>query len=537
MSISGAVLICVTILVRTAAINRLPCRTWTALWVIVLIRLLVPVSIPSEYSVFCLLADAGISDSFRHPAQERQSGDADGKLADTVEQNARSAAVKDAGSHTPEKNRKADSRRELLPEDLPEILWAAGFLVCAMTFGVLYLSCRRRFAESLPVEHEFAAAWLREHKIRRPIQIRRSGRVNVPLTYGICRPVILMPGHTDWKNERHLAYIFAHEYVHIRRFYMLTKILLAAAVSVHWFNPLVWIFYILFNRDLELSCDETVIHTMADSSRSEYAQLLISMEEQKVLHAPLCSSFCKNQAEERIIAIMKIKKISIKTGILAAVLVAGMTTLFATSATASGESHGESIPSLVAGKGTEKRNDSDTEKKTEAGAGTRADSLSGTTEEKKENPDESVSAPVLKKYGGSDTPARTQDQTDTSKAMALRIYEDEKFKDYKKYGLSYDEKTGYLMYKGQKVGYFKDEWGPQTYTMYSDEGGDTGIIVLRDKDYKITGLEETSIPFIFDEPREDIVLSETDREGSPDIQGACVFEGNAGPVSVKSGNK
>ncbi len=93
------------------------------------------------------------------------------------------------------------------------------------------------------------------------------------------------------------------------------------------------------------------------------------------------------------------------------------------------------------------------------------------------------------------------------------------------------------MYKGQKVGYFKDEWGPQTYTMYSDEGGDTGIIVLRDKDYKITGLEETSIPFIFDEPREDIVLSETDREGSPDIQGACVFEGNAGPVSVKSGNK
>ena len=64
-----------------------------------------------------------------------------------------------------------------------------------------------------------------------------------------------MPKNTEWKNIYQLRYVLEHEYVHIRRLDMLTKLIMIAAVCIHWFNPLVWVMYILFNRDLELSCE------------------------------------------------------------------------------------------------------------------------------------------------------------------------------------------------------------------------------------------------------------------------------------------
>ena len=123
-----------------------------------------------------------------------------------------------------------------------------------------------------------------------------------------------------------------HEYVHIRRLDMLTKLIMIAAVCIHWFNPLVWVMYILFNRDLELSCDETVVRRFGMDIKSVYATALISMEEKKSGLTPLCNSFSKNAIEERIRAIMKIKKTSKFAVIISAVLVICVTGGFATSA-------------------------------------------------------------------------------------------------------------------------------------------------------------------------------------------------------------
>ena len=69
-----------------------------------------------------------------------------------------------------------------------------------------------------------------------------------------------------------------HEFVHIQRFDVLSKLLLIAAVCVHWFNPLVWVMYVLANRDLELSCDETVLRRFGGDVRAAYARVLIRME-------------------------------------------------------------------------------------------------------------------------------------------------------------------------------------------------------------------------------------------------------------------
>ena len=83
-----------------------------------------------------------------------------------------------------------------------------------------------------------------------------------------------------------LRYVLEHEFVHIRRFDALWKLLLLAAACAHWFNPLVWVMYVLANRDLELSCDETVVRRFG-GARASYARVLIGMEAEKSGFAPL----------------------------------------------------------------------------------------------------------------------------------------------------------------------------------------------------------------------------------------------------------
>lgn len=67
--------------------------------------------------------------------------------------------------------------------------------------------------------------------------------------------------------------------------------------------------YVLANRDIELSCDEAVIRLFGESTRSSYAMAIIQMAEVKSGITPLCSNFSKNAIEERIVAIMKFKKV------------------------------------------------------------------------------------------------------------------------------------------------------------------------------------------------------------------------------------
>ena len=142
--------------------------------------------------------------------------------------------------------------------------------------------------------------------MKRPILVRQSDRISAPLTYGIFRPVILMPKKMDWKNEKQLQYVLSHEYVHIYRYDTVTKLIVTLALCIHWFNPFVWMMYIFFNRDIELACDESVVRQFGEKSKSAYSLMLINMEATKSGLLPFCNNFSKNAIEERITAVMKI---------------------------------------------------------------------------------------------------------------------------------------------------------------------------------------------------------------------------------------
>lgn len=314
MSFAGGVMILAVIVIRALVINLLPKKTFGALWGIGVVRLLIPFSVPSMFSVYSLLGDnAFVIDAARDTqAIGMQQNEAVGQMAAIVHGN--SNAINTISIWT--------------------VIWAVGVLVCAMFFAVSYWKCRQEFQTSLPVDNDFIRNWLNIHKQRRMISIRQSSRFSAPLTYGIFRPVILMPTSTKWENTKSLQYVLTHEYVHIRRFDGIRKLVFIVVLCVHWFNPLVWAMYILANRDIELSCDEAVVRLFGENTKAVYARALISMEETRSGLTPLCNNFSKTAIEERITAIMKIKKTTIFSFVLAGFIVAGTTTAFATSANA-----------------------------------------------------------------------------------------------------------------------------------------------------------------------------------------------------------
>ena len=313
MSVAGGVLILFIVVIRALAIHRLPKTTFLALWMIAALRLLLPFSIPLPFNIHIGL------DVFSDVVQELPSGN----IASTLPGD--SPPSYDIGTAVPSPATEHISTFE--------ILWLVGVLLLALYFSISYLRSMRKFRMSVPDNTPYIREWLNAHQIVRPIEVRSSDLISSPLTYGILHPVILLPKKLDRNDQAALKYVLTHEYVHIRRFDAITKILFAAVLCIHWFNPLVWGMYVLANRDTELSCDAWVIRMTGVKNRSSYALMLIKMEERRNGMSALWNHFGKNAISERIEAIMKFKKTSIWACILALALIAGATTAFAAART------------------------------------------------------------------------------------------------------------------------------------------------------------------------------------------------------------
>jgi beta-lactamase regulating signal transducer with metallopeptidase domain len=311
MSLSTSVFILAIVIIRALALHRLPKRTFLALWAVALCRLLIPFSVPSRFSIYTL---ANMLETHFSAVNATVTGMAPINIGTTAGTTNTSLAEAASVSISPFM-----------------VVWLIGLSACALFFLIMHLWWRREYKTALPVDNKFVRVWQQDHPTRRKVEIRQSDRIATPLTYGIFRPVILLPKATDWTQETRLRYILTHEFVHIRRFDTLMKLLLVAAVCVHWFNPLVWVMYVLANRDIELSCDEAVVRTFGETMKSAYALTLIGLEEKKSRITPLVNNFSKNAIEERIVSIMKMKKVSLPVIVVSVVLVAGVTIGFATS--------------------------------------------------------------------------------------------------------------------------------------------------------------------------------------------------------------
>ncbi len=403
--IGGCVLILAVLLIRQIFGGRLPRRALLVLWEIAILRLLIPVALPTQISVYNLdvigagkqiLAQSGVdfdeikinsgevqlkSDKIPPESDENQlnpgtaspesgenqlnpneippeSGKAQLNPAEPQhsytpksgeapvkpnESPVKSGENQPAYSENPPDSSKVPLKpsEDLSPNPdkipLKKILTAVyltGDVLMALAFTLTRAVCGLKFRRRTPYScPEFEEAKADFH-LRRPVTLCRLPGSSSPLTYGILRPVVLLP-------ERHftpeqLKFILTHELTHVRCFDGLRKILSSAALVLHWYNPLVWLMYGLYNRDIELACDEAVVRRLGIERKADYAMTIIAMKSSSNAYDYGYSSFSKISgkyaAEERIGFIMKIKKKTTAALILACIVVSTVAGAFATSA-------------------------------------------------------------------------------------------------------------------------------------------------------------------------------------------------------------
>ena len=155
--------------------------------------------------------------------------------------------------------------------------------------------------------------WISTQRLRRKVReaVRLQGNIYEtehiasPFVLGVLRPRIYLPYHMDSRDQEQ---VIAHEQAHLRRGDHVWKPLGFLLLTIHWFNPLLWLSYVLLCRDIELACDEKVIKNLSCGQRADYMQALVtcSVNRRRIAACPL--AFGEIGVKERVRSVMHYKK-------------------------------------------------------------------------------------------------------------------------------------------------------------------------------------------------------------------------------------
>ena len=192
-----------------------------------------------------------------------------------------------SGSFTPAPGASANPLQIWIP--VLAGIWLFGIAALFLYSAVSYWRLRRKVCEAVILRGN----------------IYQSEKVCSPFVLGIIRPKIYLPYHMD---SREMDHVIAHEQTHIRRKDHWWKPLGFLLLTTHWFNPLMWLSYILLCRDIELACDEKVIRKMSNEQRADYTQALVacSVDRRLITACPL--AFGEIGVKERVKSVMNYKK-------------------------------------------------------------------------------------------------------------------------------------------------------------------------------------------------------------------------------------
>ena len=192
-----------------------------------------------------------------------------------------------SGSFTPAPGASANPLQIWIP--VLTGIWLFGIAVLFLYSAVSYWRLRRKVCEAVILRGN----------------IYQSEKVCSPFVLGIIKPKIYLPYHMD---SREMDHVIAHEQTHIRRKDHWWKPLGFLLLTTHWFNPLMWLSYILLCRDIELACDEKVIREMSNEQRADYTQALVACSVDRRLIAACPLAFGEIGVKERVKSVMNYKK-------------------------------------------------------------------------------------------------------------------------------------------------------------------------------------------------------------------------------------
>lgn len=192
-----------------------------------------------------------------------------------------------SGSFTPAPGASANPLQIWIP--VLAGIWLFGIAALFLYSAVSYWRLRRKVCEAVILRGN----------------IYQSEKVCSPFVLGIIRPKIYLPYHMD---SREMDHVIAHEQTHIRRKDHWWKPLGFLLLTTHWFNPLMWLSYILLCRDIELACDEKVIREMGNEQRADYTQALVACSVNRRVIAACPLAFGEVGVKERVKSVMNYKK-------------------------------------------------------------------------------------------------------------------------------------------------------------------------------------------------------------------------------------
>lgn len=319
MSISASWLVLAVLLLRLV-LKKAPKWVCVLLWGFVALRLMIPFSIESNLSlvpeqltngeIISSVGDVylGETDTIEiYEGQEHQTG-----------QQPVGSFVAEANSIKPAKT-VGNTAFPIL-----SWIWLAGVAGMLIYAVISYALLRRKVSTAVPLKKG----------------ILQSENVASPFVLGIMKPKIYLPFRMD---DQALEYVIAHEQSHIRRKDHWWKPFGFVLLAIHWFNPLMWLSYILLCRDIELACDEKVIKEMDNENKANYTETLVacSINRRSIAACPL--AFGEVGVKERVKSVMNYKKPAFWI-IIGAVVICGIVALcFLTNPT---DSYGIGIQSI-----------------------------------------------------------------------------------------------------------------------------------------------------------------------------------------------
>ncbi|MFC8770729.1 M56 family metallopeptidase [Bacillus cereus] len=316
-SILVGLILCIKILLR----NKLTPRWQYLLWMILIVRLLLPWSPDSSYSIYSILSYSnGSPVTFHQDPVDRIHGSTD--IGDTkVITN--EGTYTSGSTQTAEKSKKQTHNYEKQNDEtfsfytIVLYIWLAGVII--LCFATIIMNKRLLFyIKRQPVISDERISKIFESckksmSVKRDIPLLLAGKIASPTVFGFLRSrVLLSSAHMKVLEEKQLRYIFHHELAHIKRRDVGVNWLMHGLVILNWFNPILWYAYLCMREDQELACDALALTYIDSEEKLAYGHTIITLLEHysSYYQVPSLANLSRNKRtlKRRILMIKKFKK-------------------------------------------------------------------------------------------------------------------------------------------------------------------------------------------------------------------------------------
>ncbi|MRU09317.1 M56 family metallopeptidase, partial [Bacillus anthracis] len=327
-SILVGFILCIKILFR----NKLTPRWQYMLWIVLMIRLLLPWSPDSSYSIYSLLSyRSSVSEVIpkNMPSTESKMNiESDRK----VELESHAETVTKSGK--PEVNVSTEQQITLSLYKIAMYVWLVGvFLLAVITF----ITNRRLYSyiKKQPdiTDEQVVTVFNRckqSMKMKKAVSLRLAGKIASPTVFSFFRPkVLLSKKHMKVLNEQQLQYVFYHELAHIKRNDVAVNWIMYSLILLNWFNPILWYAYFCMREDQELACDAYALTFIDKEEQIAYGHTIITLLEHYSYQAPSLANLSRNKRtmKRRIVMIKKFQKKSYRLSLLGVIVIVAIASL------------------------------------------------------------------------------------------------------------------------------------------------------------------------------------------------------------------